>query len=60
MIESALTEEHKEKCKKLLIGYIKEVLPVALKYENHVFRNDWAFQQDGARPPIHHLTQKWY
>ena len=39
--------------------YIKEVLPVALKYGNKVFGNDWTFQQDNARPHIHHLTQKW-
>lgn len=39
--------------------YIKEVLPVALKYGNKLLGNDWTFQQDGARPHIHHLTQKW-
>ena len=39
--------------------YIKEVLPVALKYENKVFGNDWTFQQDGATPHIHQLTQQW-
>ena len=39
--------------------YIKEVLPVALKYGNKVFGNEWIFQQDNARPHIHHLTQKW-
>ncbi|CAF5119622.1 unnamed protein product, partial [Rotaria sp. Silwood1] len=39
--------------------YIKELLPVALKYGNHVFGNDWTFQQDGARPYTHHLTQQW-
>ena len=38
--------------------YIKEVLPMALKYGNKVFGNDWTFQQDNARPHIHHLTQK--
>ena len=27
--------------------YIKEVLPVALKYGNKVFGNVWTFQQDG-------------
>ena len=37
--------------------YIKEVLPVALKYGNKVFGNDWTFQQDGAIPHIHQLTQ---
>jgi len=39
--------------------YIKEVLPVALKYSNKIFGNDWTFQQDGAKPHTHHLTQEW-
>ena len=39
--------------------YIKEVLLVAPKYGNKVFDNDWTFQQDGARPDIHQLTQQW-
>jgi hypothetical protein len=39
--------------------YIKEVLPVALKYGNKIFGNDWTFQQDGAKPHTHHLTQEW-
>ncbi|CAF1366313.1 unnamed protein product [Adineta ricciae] len=39
--------------------YIKEVLSVALKYGNHVFGNDWTFQQDGARPHTHRITQQW-
>ncbi|CAF1928957.1 unnamed protein product [Rotaria magnacalcarata] len=30
--------------------YIKEVLPIALKFGNDMFGNDWTFQQDGARP----------
>ena len=38
--------------------YIKEVLPVALKYGNKVFENVWTFQKDGARPHTHHLTQQ--
>ena len=38
--------------------HIKEVLPVTLKYGNHVFGNDWNFQQDGAKPHIHRLTQQ--
>ena len=38
--------------------YIKEALSLALKYENKVFGNDWTFQQDGATPHIHHLTQQ--
>ena len=39
--------------------YIKEVLPVAFRYGNKVFGNDWAFQQDGATPHTHHLLQEW-
>ena len=40
--------------------YIKEALSIALKYENKVFGNNWTFQQEGATPHIHHLTQQWY
>ena len=39
--------------------YIKKVLPVALKYGNKVFGDDWIFQQDGAMLRQHYLTQKW-
>ncbi|CAM4951986.1 unnamed protein product [Rotaria socialis] len=39
--------------------YIEKVLPVALKYGNQVFGSDWVFQQDGAKPHSHHLTQQW-
>lgn len=39
--------------------YIEKVLPVALKYGNEVFGDDWTFQQDGAKPHQHHLTQEW-
>ena len=39
--------------------YIKKVLPVALKYGNKVFGDDWIFQQDGAMPHQRYLTQKW-
>lgn len=28
--------------------YIREILPVALKFGNKCFGNDWTFQQDGA------------
>jgi len=38
--------------------YIKQVLPVSFKYGNHVFGKDWTFQQDGARPHTHQLTQQ--
>ena len=39
--------------------YIKDVLPVALKYGNDVFGVDWTFQQDGATAHTHALTQQW-
>ena len=39
--------------------YINEVLPVALKYGNGIFRNSWTFQQDGAKLHFHEKTQKW-
>ena len=39
--------------------YIKKVLSVAVKYGNKVFGDDWIFQQDGAMPHQHYLTQKW-
>ena len=39
--------------------YIKKGLPAALKYGNKVFGDDWIFQQDGAMPHQHYLTQKW-
>ena len=39
--------------------YIKEVLPVALKYGNDMFGDDWTFQQDGAKPHIHEKSQEW-
>ena len=39
--------------------YINEVLPVALKYENSTFGNDWTLQQDGAQPHFHGKSQEW-
>lgn len=39
--------------------YIEKVLPIALDYGNKTFRGHWTFQQDGAKPHVHHLTQKW-
>ena len=39
--------------------YIREVLPVALKYGNDILGTYWTFQQDGAMPHAHHLTQQW-
>ena len=39
--------------------YIKEVLPVALKYGNAMFGDDWTFQQDGVKAHIHEKSQEW-
>ena len=39
--------------------YIREVLPVALKYGNDILGTYWTFRQDGAMPHVHHLTQQW-
>ena len=39
--------------------YIQEVLPVALEYGDKVFENQWTFQHDNGKPPVHHLTQQW-
>ena len=38
--------------------YINQVLPVALKYGNKVFGNDCTYQQDGATPHAHVVTQE--
>ena len=40
--------------------YINEVFPVALKYGNSIFGNDWTFQQDGANAHFHEKSKKWY
>ena len=39
--------------------YIKEVLPVALRYGNSKFGNNWTFQQDNGTPHSHQETQEW-
>ena len=39
--------------------YIKDVLPVAIKYGNKGFGDDWTYQQDNATPHTHNLTQEW-
>ena len=39
--------------------YIREVLPVALKFGNDMFGNDWTFHQDGTRLHTHAKSQKW-
>ena len=38
--------------------YIKEVLPVALKFGNDMFEIDWTFQQDSAKSYIHAKSQE--
>ena len=38
--------------------YIEKVLPVGLKYWNQILGSDWIFQQDGAKPHSHYLTQQ--
>ena len=38
--------------------YIKEVLPVALKFGNDMFGTDWTFQQDSAKSHIHAKSQE--
>ena len=39
--------------------YIKEVLPVALRYGNSQFGNNWIFQQDNGTPHTHQETKEW-
>ena len=39
--------------------YIKDVLPVALKYDNDMFGNFWAFQQDDAKSHFYLKSQEW-
>jgi hypothetical protein len=39
--------------------YIKDVLPVALKFGNKMLGDYWTYQQDGATAHTHHLTQEW-
>ena len=41
------------------LRYIKEVLPVALRYGNSKFGNNWTFQQDNGTPHTHQETQEW-
>ena len=38
---------------------IRKILLVTHKYGNQTLASHWTFQQDGARPHIHHLTQQW-
>jgi hypothetical protein len=37
--------------------YIQEVLPVVVDNGNNMFGNNWIFQQDGAKPHTHRLSQ---
>ena len=39
--------------------YIDEILPVALKYGNEGFGDNWTFQQDDVKPHMHASTQEW-
>ena len=39
--------------------YIKEVLPVALRYGNSKFGNNWTLQRDNRTPHTHQETQEW-
>ena len=39
--------------------YIKDVLPIALRDGTNMLGDRWTYQQDGARPHTHHLSQKW-
>ena len=38
--------------------YIDEILPVALKYGNEGFGDNWTFEEDGAKPHTHASTQE--
>ena len=37
---------------------MREVLPVARKYENNILGTYWTFQQDGTMPDVHRLMQQ--
>ncbi|CAF2076733.1 unnamed protein product [Rotaria magnacalcarata] len=39
--------------------YINEVLHIALRSGNRMLGDDWTCQQDGAKPHIHKMVQKW-
>lgn len=39
--------------------YIEKALHIAKNYGNNIFGEKWTFQQDGATPHTHHLTQQW-
>ncbi|CAF2148691.1 unnamed protein product, partial [Rotaria magnacalcarata] len=39
--------------------YIDKVLPIALECGSEILGEHWTYQQDGARPHTHYLSQKW-
>ncbi|CAF4693314.1 unnamed protein product, partial [Rotaria socialis] len=39
--------------------YINEVLHIALRSGNRMLGDDWTYQQEGAKPHIHKMVQKW-
>ena len=39
--------------------YIKEVLPIALRYGNSKSGNNWIFQQDNGTSHTYQATQDW-
>ena len=39
--------------------YINKVLSIALACGDKMLGSNWTYQQDSARPCIHHLTQEW-
>ena len=39
--------------------YIKEILPVAVRYGSSKFGNNWTFQQDNGTPHTRQQTQDW-
>lgn len=39
--------------------YIEKILPVAKEFGDKVLGTQWTFQQDGARPHTHRLSQQW-
>ena len=39
--------------------YIKDVLPIALRDGKNMLGDSWIYQQDGASPHTHNLSQRW-
>ena len=38
---------------------INEVLPIAVEWGDKILGSNWTYQQDTARPHVHHLIQEW-